>query len=121
MHIVVICLIKASLFMKKLKLNLSAQRVGEILSREELKGIAGGVGSGTAYGKGTCGAYVPKSANNGSGALAGSGSTFKADEFQVTEVANIYRGVSKEFAADITRGVTGAKWCCDNCGSASWY
>lgn len=70
--------------MKKLKLNFSVQRAGEILSIKELKGIVGGAGSGATYETGTCGAYVPKSANNGLGALAGSGSIFHADQLEVT-------------------------------------
>lgn len=104
--------------MQKLKLNLKARGADEILSREELKKIVGGT---VDYGSGTCGAYVPLSANNGAGNLAGSGASFKGAEYSVTPEACTYRGMSKQFVLDITRGVSGAKWCCDNCDKASWY
>lgn len=92
---------------------------GDILSMREMKLVVGG--SGAHYEVGTCGAYVPNSANNGYGSLAGSGASFHAESLEVNLEANIYRGVSKDFALAITQGVSGGKWCCDNCSEASWY
>lgn len=103
--------------MKKLRLNVTNLGATEILSREELKKVLGG----TDYGSGTCGAYVPNSANGGAGALAGSGSTFTGGSGYVTTEVTVYKEVSKQFALDITNGISGAKWCCDSCGSTDWY
>lgn len=107
--------------MKKLKLSL-IQEAGEILTPKELKKIIGG---GPVYGSGTCGAFLPLVDKDGGpymGSLP-SGSSIHVDYFSVDEKAGttIYRGISKEGALALTQGISGAKWCCDNCDKASWY
>ena len=102
--------------MTKLKLNFTPEG-GEILSKEELKKIVGGKD----YGSGTCSAYVPVSSNNGWGSLPTGSHTFQGSSLEVNQDAHIYRNVSRDFAIEITKGVSGAKWCCESCGSASWY
>ena len=77
--------------MKKLRLNFT-QSVGEILTREELKSITGGD-------------------------LGGSGKP----AYEAFNGYTIIRGVNKETALAMINGQSGAKWCCDSCGSASWY
>lgn len=110
--------------MQKLKLNLKARGADEILSREELKKIVGGDGSVT---RGTCAAYIPSAGGDltfdfSPGALTGS-VNLNAGEMAVNKEKGftIYRGISKESALALTQGISGAKWCCDNCDQASWY
>ncbi|WP_315579123.1 hypothetical protein [Hoylesella oralis] len=105
--------------MKKLRLNFT-QSVGEILTREELKSITGG----DLGGSGTWGVYLPSNApvNTGSyhgsfHAVGGSGKT----AYETFDGSTIIRGVNKETALAMIDGQSGAKWCCDSCGSASWY
>ena len=101
--------------MKKLNLNVANLGATEVLSREELKKVLGGID----YGSGTCGAYVPGS--NSLGSLP-AGSTFIAEEGgSVTPAFTIWRGISKDAALALTNGISGAKWCCSSCNDSSWY
>ena len=98
--------------MKKLgKLTINPEKV---INNEELINLRGG----TDYTTGTCGAYLP---NGETGYGINPGDTWAGSSYEVNNGANIYRGVSKEFALAITQGVTGAKWCCDSCSQTSWY
>lgn len=67
----------------------------------------------------TLGAYIPSSTNI-MGSLHGtvSGSSLYVNH---TENYSVWQGISKENALAMTQGISGAKWCCDNCASASWY
>ncbi len=91
--------------MKKLK-NFSD--LGKPLTNEELKKIVGGVG--------TCAAYIPSSYTGGgtSGTYTGTNATSSNGDLTMY-------GVSYTDAINMTNGISGAKWCCDSCSSASWY
>lgn len=106
--------------MLKLKLN-HPDVTGDVLTRDELKKVLGG----NHYGSGTCAAFIPEVGENNwpsYGSLP-PGSTWEAGSVEVDGNVGytIFRGISKEFAQQITQGISGAKWCCENCASASWY
>ncbi len=82
--------------MKKFKFSKLNLDDAHILSREELKYVLGGDGYG-----GTCAYYMP---NGGYGG---------------TPVVTY--NVSSSEAQQMIQGISGAHWCCDSCGSASWY
>lgn len=97
--------------MKKLKLNFQHFGDTEVLTREQLKKITGGNGSGGcnagnsngghSNSSGTCAYYLPNGSYSG-GPIA----TYN---------------VSLAEACTMINGVSGARYCCDSCGSASWY
>ena len=69
------------------------------LGRAEMKNVTGGVMA--APSSGSCSYYLPHS-----NAAGGPVVTYN---------------VSKDDAKAYTNGVSGAHWCCDDCGTASWY
>lgn len=112
--------------MKTLK-KLHLRSVSESLSDKEMKLVVGGavyVGYGSG---GTCGAYIPiagaaqYSIPNPSFGNLSSAVSFNAESVSGTTTSTVWRGVSQSIAQQMTQGISGAKWCCDNCGSASWY
>lgn len=100
--------------MKKLeKLLINPDKV---LKNEELISLRGGSDV-----SGSCGVYLPAGSgypgngdNSWSGPAGSSGLSYDNG-------AIVLRGVSKDYALSTISGVSGAKWCCDSCGSASWY
>jgi hypothetical protein len=108
------------------------------LSERELKNVRGGIVHHTLVpddppmadggGGGSCAAYLPiGGANPGNipwfptGGLSGSYDLGSSSSVQTTTLYTIYRGISKAHALALVSGISGAKWCCDSCASASWY
>lgn len=82
--------------MKKLKLDLQ-QLNAEVLTRSQMKTIFGGLASG-----GTCAYYLPDGSASGGPIV-----TYNVSSQEAQEYANAWGA--------------GAHWCCDSCGTASWY
>jgi len=96
--------------MKRLSLKRLKLRADDLLPREQLKTVIGGGG--------TCGALLP------AGSGPGQDTTFDPPYPSASQSGSgpmIFRGVSRSEAESLTRGVSGARWCCTSCGSASWY
>lgn len=93
--------------MKTLSLEMLRLNSDEILGRNQMKNISGG---------GSCGAYLP------SGSSAGD-HNFESNHasLESSDSGQVFRGLSFGDAQALTSGVSGARWCCDGCGSASWY
>nr|WP_294792424.1 hypothetical protein [uncultured Mucilaginibacter sp.] len=64
-------------------------------------------------GYGTCGAFVPYGSGNNCGGTAG--------DICFTGGGTVFLAISYDEAHCLVDGVSGAHWCCDSCGSASWY
>jgi hypothetical protein len=79
--------------MKKLKLSALQLGSTELLTREQMKNVMAG---------GTCAYYLP-----GGSASGGPIATYNVSASDAQWWAN--------------QGGSGAHWCCDSCGSASWY
>jgi len=96
--------------MKKLKLVALELGAKEVLTREQLKKMAGGDGSG---GTGTCGAYLPAGTSFQCGWSAAA-ACYDGSYYTIVQI-------SKDTAQCLTNGVSGAHWCCDQCPTTSWY
>ena len=97
-----------------MKLKLDLDKKNSVLTKKELKKLLGG----TNYTTGTCCAYLPKGSDM-FGAITGPGS-IQADELRANNGAYVWKGISKDAALALTRGVSGAMWCCDSCPNVSW-
>lgn len=64
---------------------------------------------------GTCGAYVPSGGGNSTKFESGNGGA------TITESGMTVFMISKSEALSLTKGVSGAKWCCESCSTATWY
>ncbi len=111
------------------------KRLGKLKLKEyhemddmEMKHVLGGYVSAhiDGIGSGTCGAFIPiagatsYSIPHPSMGNLTSGS-FTAGNVSGTTQSTTWKGISKDIALQMTQGLAGAKWCCDNCSSASWY
>lgn len=90
--------------MRKISLN----SVKSYLSRDEMREINGG---------GTCGAYLPNGQGNSVPVFEqpNGGATINQGG------PDVFRGITQAEALALTQGITGARWCCSNCSTASWY
>lgn len=99
--------------MRKLSLNSLNLGAESLLPMGQLKTVFGG---NVPYG-GICGAYLPSGAGGNDTQFDPPYPSATGGNGQPT----IFRGVSQSEALSLTQGVQGAKWCCESCGSASWY
>ncbi len=100
--------------MKKLKLDL--KNVQEILTREQMKHIVGGAGS--------CAIYFYSSHASDPWYSTGPWSYTGAQSTHINTVTGSMKVIGISFVEvnnmlENTAGGT-RRWCCDNCGSASW-
>lgn len=105
-------------YMKKLsKLKL---REFHEMSDFEMKNVVGGY----YVARGTCSVYIPRTIGNAPslGNYDSQTTTYSSGGLYVNSEAGftIHRGVSYDSVMGMISGVSGAKWCCDNCGNASW-
>lgn len=102
---------------KLLKLHLKS---AQILEETEMKTVFGGF----EVTSGTCAVYLPYTNGNrpGMGNFDGQSGTYSSGALIVDSEAGytIHKGISYESAMAMIAGIEGAKWCCDNCDSASW-
>ena len=98
-------------FMKKLKLSFRDLDNTEVLTREQLKKIVGGSGSSGCNN------------NNSNGSHSNSGGTcaYYLPHGSASGGSIVNYNVSLGEACTMINGVSGARYCCDGCGSASWY
>jgi hypothetical protein len=119
--------------------KISLRGISEILSERELKNVVGGVGfdtlaesperelapgegGGGSAGGGTCAAYLPSPPTTFPGIYTGNyNGGYSNGSYEQNPQYAIHRGLSKAVAQAMVQGIAGAKWCCDNCSSASWY
>lgn len=88
-----------------MKSTLSSLRGVNILGKEQQKSIKGGAGG--------CAVYIP------AGTSINPGTNWTTTGGTITPAGTTYYGVTKTMAGNLTSN--GGKWCCDSCGSASWY
>lgn len=90
------------------------------MSEAEMKHVVGGY----EVALGTCGAYIPhgeKEKGPSLGSFNGHYTTYASEELAVNPDFTVHKGISRSSALGMISGVSGAKWCCDNCDKASWY
>lgn len=99
--------------MKKLKLKAFELGATEVLTREQLKKVLGG--------DGTCAVtWIDTHMTGSYGAWSGSAMTVTTNS-DGSRTYTLY-GTEKATASGISGvGGSGSHWCCDSCGSASWY
>ena len=101
--------------LSKLKLNEFHE-----MSDYEMKNVIGGY----SVTKGTCSVFIPRTNGNSPslGNYDGHYTTYQSGGMYVnSEVGyTIHRDISYESAMGMIMGVSGSKWCCDNCSNASW-
>lgn len=93
--------------MKKLSLEMLRLSTNEILERSQMKKITGGGG---------CGAYLPSGSSPGNHTFESQNASLESSDSGM-----VFRNLSYQDAQDIISGIPGARWCCDGCGTASWY
>jgi hypothetical protein len=78
------------------------------LSREALKNVKGG---------GTCAAYWPDKNKP----TVSQVNNFHSDTISGSGNSVVFYGTSAADAQALAAAKPGGRWCCDSCGSASWY
>lgn len=93
-----------------MKTSFSLLKSRNILSKMQMQNVKGG---------GTCAVYVPvqfrDQALHNFAAANGACEVARGDDNSM-----IIEGTSKDTALATIAGISGARWCCDSCGSASW-
>ncbi len=90
------------------------------MSDSEMKNIIGGYD----VSRGTCSVFIPRT--NGTSPSLGNydsqTTTYSSGGMYVNSEAGytIHKDISYESAIGMISGISGAKWCCDNCNNASW-
>jgi hypothetical protein len=100
------------LTMKKLKLKALELGATEVLTREQLKKVLGG--------DGTCAATWNSSSQTGNISVSGSSLHVKTNP-DGSKTYTLYGADKNTASGAAANGGSGAHWCCDSCGSASWY
>jgi hypothetical protein len=67
-------------------------------------------------GGGTCGAYLPSGSSPGNHDFQSQNASLESSDSGM-----VFRNLSYSDAQAMIAGIAGARWCCDSCGSASWY